>query len=295
MKILCTGGAGFIGSHIVDSLLAKGHNVTTLDNLTTGTARNINLQAKFIRKDITEDLSGVFEKGKFDCVYHCAAQINLRDSIINPTKDAQTNILGSINLLEQSYKHGCKFIFSSTGGAIYSASEDLPWHELSAAMPMSPYALSKLTVERYIRMFHNLHNLDYVILRYSNVYGPRQNAHGEAGVIAIFMDKIKRGKDLVIFGSGEQTRDYIYVDDVVSANLLALTLDNGIYNVSTGTELSVNEVARKVVAASGRTAQITFAEEIVGELKHSCLSSNKLQALGWSPKVDIDDGIKKAI
>lgn len=293
MNILITGGLGFIGSHLCDKLILEGHQVVVIDNLTTGNLENLNSKAKFSHKSINDSLHDIFEEYKFDCVFHLAAQINLRNSIKNPLTDAYTNITGSLNLLKYCVDYKVKrFIFSSTGGAIYSPRSKLPFTEKSKVVPESPYALSKYTVEQYIKMFHKLYALPYTILRYSNVYGPRQNAKGEAGVIAIFIEKMLAGEDLTIFGNGEQTRDFIYVDDVVQANVLALTSGlNGVFNVSSNTQCSVNSLLHKIIITLKITPDVKLQTALLGELAHTQLCADKLMAKGWHPTIPIDKGI----
>lgn len=292
-NILCTGGAGFIGSHVVDALLANSHNVVVLDDLSTGSSRNIN-GGEFVQRSITDPLEDLFDDYQFDYVFHLAAQINLRHSIKEPQKDAHTNIVGSLNLLENCVRTNVKrIIFSSTGGAIYSPEEALPFSESSKAAPESPYGLAKLTVENYLNIFKKIHGLKSTILRYSNVFGPRQNAKGEAGVISIFIERALRNDDLIIFGDGNQTRDFIYVDDVVQANLLALNVElDGTYNVSSNVQYSVNEVAHKIIDEILTSAKIIHVDAVPGEMTHTQLSADKLIKAGWKPKWDMDKGIQ---
>lgn len=296
-KILCTGGAGFIGSHVVDKLYELGHEVVVIDDLSTGDLKNIKCPVEVISNSVTDDLSYIFDKYKFDYVFHLAAQINLRDSINEPSKDARINILGSINIIENCYRHGVKkLIFSSTGGAIYSPDEPLPWDTKSKADPQSPYGLSKLTVEKYLQLAKQLHGLEYVSLRYSNVFGPRQNSKGEAGVISIFINNILKNKDIIIFGSGSQTRDFVYVKDVVSANALSLKEDiSGIYNVSTNTEYDVNTIANFLLNKMRATTPVVHGEAIKGELMRSRLCYDKLAAYGWQPNYDLETGLEETI
>ena len=205
-KILVTGGAGFIGSNLVDALIAGGHEVSVIDNFMTGNKKNVNSKAKLIVKDIRDDLNNLFSEGKFDYVYHLAAQANVRKSLENPVEDAKINIIGSLNLIDNCVKYNVKkFIFSSTGGAIYSKTARVPCNEESEIKPESPYGLAKWTVENYLRIMKDTKKLNYCILRYSNVYGPRQDAKGEAGVVSIFIDKLLKNEQLVVFGDGEQT------------------------------------------------------------------------------------------
>ena len=294
-KILVTGGAGFIGSHLVDKLIELGQNVTIIDDLSSGNEKFINKRAKFFKRDIKEDLTDIFEEG-FDYVFHLAAQIDLRKSLQNPKEDATINIVGSLNVIENCYKRKIKkIIFSSTGGAIYSSNEQLPCTELSKADPISPYGLAKLTIEKYLNITKEVFGLDYVALRYSNVYGPRQNIKGEAGVISIFIKNVLAGKDLLLNGDGNQTRDFVYVSDVVHANIIAMEKLSGTYNVSTGKETSINDIANSIKQIMDSDCNIIHKEAIKGELLRSCLDSGKLRKDGWKPNYALDNGLKETI
>ena len=295
-NILVTGGAGFIGSHIVDALVEQ-HQVLVLDDLSTGNINNINPKAIFINLSITQPLDDIFKQIQFDYVFHLAAQINLRHSIKEPKADAMTNIIGSLNLLENCVITKVKrIVFSSTGGAIYSPENSLPFSEESKAVPESPYGLAKLTVENYLKIFNKIHGLQSTVLRYSNVFGPRQNAKGEAGVISIFIERALRNEDLIIFGDGNQTRDFVYVDDVVQANLLALNAElDGTYNVSSNIQYSVNEVAHKIIDEITTSSKIIHADPVSGEMAHTLLSADKIIKAGWKPKWTMDKGILATI
>lgn len=286
-KILITGGTGFIGSHLVDRLLDLNHNVVIVDDLSTG--QNINKNAKLVVLDINDPkLKDVFDEGKFDCVFHLAAQINLRKSFEDPILDAKINILGSLNVILNSVRTGVKkFIFASTGGAIYKPEAPLSWTEETCTEPASPYGLGKLTVENYLRIFKSL---NWTVLRYSNVYGSRQNPKSEAGVVAIFTENALNSQPLKIFGDGEQTRDFIYVGDVVAANVHIMEKDlTGIFNVSTGTSVSVNTIAEMIT--SYFPSDIQYLPAISGEVQHTKLSSEKLQKTGWKPYCELKDAI----
>lgn len=294
-KILVTGGAGFIGSNLVDALVAEGNEVVVLDNLSSGKRENVNSKIKLVVKDIREDLNSLFEKEKFDYVYHLAGQVAVRKSLEDPKGDADINIIGGLNLIDNCAKFEVKkIIFSSTGGALYSSDAQIPCDEDSKISPQSPYGLAKWTIENYLRIIKQIRGLNYVCLRYANVYGPRQDSKGEAGVIAIFLDKIKSGKELVIFGDGKQTRDFVYVQDVVQANLLALNL-SGTYNVGTEVKTDVNSIAQKMLKLIGTKTKIIHGEAIKGELRDSCLSSNKLRKEGWKPSYSFDKGLKETV
>ncbi len=224
MKLLVTGGAGFIGSHVVDAYIQAGHEVWVLDDLSRGKREQVNPHARFTRMDLrSPDLGDLLADGGFDCISHHAAQIDVRASVVDPGRDATINIVGTLNLLEAARAHGVpRIIFASTGGAIYGTQRHFPATEQHPTAPVSPYGVSKLSVEHYLEYYRQVHGLRYAVLRYANVYGPRQDPEGEAGVVAIFCGKILRGQRLIIYGDGEQTRDYVYVGDVARANLLAL-------------------------------------------------------------------------
>ena len=297
-KVLVTGGAGFIGSHVVDALIEAGHDVIVLDDLSTGSMKNVNSKAAFIQGSVCDGkLQEFVADEKPNYVYHLAAQINLRDSIKDPCHDASVNIHGSLNLIDACARSGVdKFIFSSTGGAIYSEVASLPWNEGSKASPASPYGLSKLTVERYLRLYQELYGLQFVSLRYSNVFGPRQNSKGEAGVVSIFIDRIRDGKEITIFGDGNQTRDFVYVSDVAYANILALEERfRGVFNVSTGKATSINKIAKILLSAMDVNVGIRHEGAILGELRHSILDSSKIQKFGWEPRIKLSKGIKKTV
>lgn len=301
MRILVTGGAGFIGSHVVDALIDRGHRVTVLDNLSSGQEENLNRRAKFIKGDITSQkkLESVFKRIQPEAIFHLAAQINVRASVDNPVIDAECNILGSLRLIDMAAKFGVKkFIFSSTGGAMFGDTANYPANEKEPTTPLSPYGLAKATVEEYLRFYHRVHNLSYTILRYSNVYGPRQNPHGEAGVIAVFTSAMLEGRNPTINGDGEQTRDYIYVGDVVKANLAALDseLSEGMFHIGTGKETNVNEIFRLINWQFGKAFEATHGEAKTGETKRSALNPDwAMQTLGWKPEVEITEGITATV
>jgi len=298
LNILVTGGAGFIASHIADAFIESGHNVTIIDNLTTGREENINPKAKFFKVDIRDDLSKIFEEGKFDVVNHHAAQIDVRRSVSDPIYDAGVNILGTLNLLQNSVKYRVKkFMFASTGGAVYGEQDYFPADENHKQQPLSPYGISKLAVEKYLYFYKEVHGLRYTILRYANIYGPRQNPLGEAGVVCIFLDKILAGEQPIINGSGEQTRDYVYVKDVVRANLLTLNEeDSEIYNVGTGIETSVNELFRLINQNFNNSIKEVHGPAKPGEQMRSVITSEKLfKKFGWKPSTKLEDGLKETI
>ena len=297
MKILVTGGAGFIASHIADALINEGHQVFILDNLSTGFEKNINQRAKFIKSDITSpSIFKLFEEEKFDLVNHHAAQIDVRKSVSDPVFDASTNILGTINLLQASIKTGVKkFMFASTGGAIYGEQEYFPADENHPTNPVSPYGITKLTIEKYLFFYKNEYGLNYTILRYANVYGPRQNPFGEAGVVAIFTNKLLKNENPVINGEGKQTRDYVFVEDVVKANVITLEdKSSEIYNVGTGFETNVNELFNKLNKIAGNKAEEKHGPAAKGEQLRSVISSAKLyNRFNWKPSIKMDEGLIK--
>jgi len=298
LNILVTGGAGFIASHIVDAFIENGHNVTIIDNLTTGREENINPKAKFYNVDIRDDLTQIFEEGKFDVVNHHAAQIDVRRSVTDPIYDAGVNIIGTLNLLQNSVKFGVKkFMFASTGGAVYGEQDYFPADENHKLQPLSPYGISKLAVEKYLYFYNEVYGLKYTILRYANIYGPRQNPLGEAGVVCIFLDKILANEQPIINGSGEQTRDYVYVKDVVKANLLTLDEEESeIYNVGTGIETSVNELFKLINQNFDNSIKEVHGPAKPGEQMRSVITSEKLfKKFGWQPSTNLEDGLKETI
>ena len=299
MNILVTGGAGFIGSHIVDAYIRNGHNVIIIDNMSTGVREFINPAAVFYEMDITDDrISEVFREHKIDIVNHHAAQIDLRKSVQSPMFDIDVNIKGSVNLLENAVKNGAKkFIFASTGGAIYGDPEYIPADESHPTRPSSPYGINKLCVEKYLYYYKHVYGLNYTILRYANVYGPRQNPHGECGVIAIFTEKILNGVEPLINGDGLQTRDYVYITDVVNANVLVLNSDEStVYNIGTSHETDVNYIFQKINYYAGTDFTERHGPAKLGEQRRSVLSYEKIgNELGWKPETDIETGLKMTI
>jgi UDP-glucose 4-epimerase len=298
-KILVTGGAGFIGSHLVDALSAKGHRLVVVDNLSTGFQRNINPKAKFYKTDLTyfESVNRIMKKEKPEIVFHLAAQMNVRKSVENPLFDAENNILASINLIRTSHENKIKkFIFASTGGAIYGDTKNRPTPETEKEWPLSPYGIAKLSVDKFLFYYHRIHGLKFVSLRYANVYGPRQNPHGEAGVVAIFLKKMLKNQTPTINGDGKQTRDYVFVEDIVKANRLALENfeKSGIYNVGTGKETSVNKLFREINKYFQGKFRKSHGPAKIGEQKTSCLSFTKIKKdFGWTPQTDFQTGIQK--
>lgn len=295
MKILVTGGCGFIGSHIVDAYVAEGHEVVVIDNLSTGVIENLNPHVKFYEQDITGNIESIFEKEKFELVNHHAAQINVRTSVDDPVYDARVNIIGTLNLLSLVSRYGVKkFIYASSGGAVYGEPQKCPINEEVPFGPLSPYGVSKVAAEKYILTFAYLYGLDYVILRYSNVYGPRQIIKSEAGVISIFIHCILKNEPCTVFGDGDQVRDYVYVGDVVAANMLALTCDSNVFNIGTNVETSVNDLVATFASILGRTVDHKHVEPRPGEVFRNVLDYTKaLSHIHWQPKTKLKDGILK--
>jgi UDP-glucose 4-epimerase len=295
MKVLVTGGAGFIGSHVTDRLIESGVEVVVLDNLSSGKRESVNPQARLCEADICgEEIRALFDRERFDCVDHHAAQMNVRRSVDDPVFDARVNILGSLNLLQAAVATGVKkFVFASTGGAIYGEQLTFPADETHQTCPMSPYGVAKLAVEKYLAFYEEVYGLSYTALRYANVYGPRQDPHGEAGVVAIFSQRLLAHESAIINGDGEQTRDFIYVDDVVRANVLAATTDlRGMYNIGTGIETSVNVLYASLAQHAGSTLAPRHGPPKAGEQRRSVLDSRKLQAAAnWTPTALLDEGL----
>ncbi|MDP1845262.1 MAG: NAD-dependent epimerase/dehydratase family protein [Candidatus Moranbacteria bacterium] len=298
-KILVTGGAGFIGSHLVDALIKKNHKVFVIDNLSTGFRKNINPKAKFHKIDLTnhKKIENILKIEKPEVIFHLAAQIDVRKSVADPVFDANSNILASINLIKLAHQYKVKkIIFSSTGGAIYGDTKNRPTGEKESEWPLSPYGIAKLTIDKFLNYYREVHGLNFISLRYGNVYGPRQNPHGEAGVVAIFFNKMLKGAQPVINGNGKQTRDYVYAGDVVNANLLALKhfKKTGIYNVGAGKETDVNQLFREINRHFGDKFKEAHGPAKIGEQKTSCLSFAKIKReLDWTPETNFQDGIKQ--
>jgi UDP-glucose 4-epimerase len=299
VNILVTGGAGFIGSHIADACIKEGHAVTIIDDLSMGKMENVNPKATFVNMDIrSKEIPQLFEKGKFQTVIHLAAQMDVRKSVDDPQFDASVNILGSVNLLEQSKRTGVKkFVFASTGGAIYGEQEYFPADEKHPLHPISPYGISKASIEKYLYYYKEVFGLQYVSLRFGNVYGPRQNPHGEAGVIAIFTSKMLAGEQPVINGDGKQTRDYVYVGDVVNANLFAITYEHsGIFNVGTGIETNVNQLFSILKEVTGSKCEEIHAPAKKGEQLRSVLNTTLLREKGnWKPRMELKEGLRQTV
>lgn len=299
MKVLVTGGAGFIGSHIVDKLLESSYQVIIVDNLSTGREENLNQSAKFYKSDLRsrQDLQDIFALERPDYVVHHAAQIDVQASLSNPVFDAETNIVGTINLLTCCADYQVRKITYASSAAVYGNPQYLPVDEQHSIQPMSYYGISKHVPEHYIRVFAKLHGFGYTILRYANVYGERQDPKGEAGVISIFIDKLLENVAPFIYGAGEQTRDFIYVKDVAAANLAALDCqENEVFNVSTNTETSVNELFSLLSNLLGKEIGPVYKDPRPGDIENSYLDNEKIRrVLGWRPQYDLFSGLEQTV
>ena len=300
MKVLVTGGAGFIGSHVVDILISAGYEVVVVDDLSTGRLSNLNPAATFYQVDIRSPrLAEVFEKERPDYVDHHAAQMDVRRSIGDPLFDAEVNVIGSINLIECCRRYNVKrLVYISTGGAVYGEPEYLPCDEAHPVNPICPYGASKHTVEHYLFMYNQNYGLEYVVLRYPNVYGPRQDPHGEAGVVAIFTGQMLAGGQVVINGDGEQQRDFVYVEDCARANLMAMTNQNAnqVYNLGYGRGTTVNEIFTALKRITGYRLPAVHGPAKVGETRQIYLDATKAQRdLGWQPSVDLEEGLQQTV
>ncbi len=295
MKICITGGAGFIGSNIAERFLSEGHDVVVIDNLSLGFTENIPNGAKFYQTDINDDnLLQIFEEENFDVVCHYAAQMSVRHSVSIPSDDARTNIIGSLNVFESARKTGVKkIIFASSAGTVYGEQTEFPCSEEHQNSPVSPYGVSKYSVEKYLEYYKNVFNINYTVLRYTNVYGRKQNPFGEAGVIAIFFLKMLRNEETYITGDGSITRDYVYIDDVVEANVLALNPEmTGVFNVSTAIETPLLDIFDKLAKLTNYQRPKQFVPFKIGEQMRSVCSYNKIHNLtGWTPKIQLDEGL----
>ena len=299
-KILITGGAGFIGSHVVDLFISKGYEVVIVDDLSTGRSSNLNPAAKFYQLDIRDPkLREVFDVERPNYISHHAAQMDVRRSIAQPLFDADVNILGSINVIECAREFNIKhFVYISTGGAVYGEPERLPCDEMHPINPICQYGASKHTVEHYLYMYHVNYGLNYTVLRYPNVFGPRQDPHGEAGVVAIFTGKMLLDESVTINGDGEQTRDFVYVGDCARANYLALTVDHspGIYNIGWERPTSINEIFTILAKITHYTQPVLYGPAKVGETRHIYLDASKANKdLGWSPTTSLEDGLTETV
>jgi len=304
-RVLVTGGAGFIGSHVSDVFIANGWTVEIIDNLSSGKRSNVPTAATLHELDVrSPEASRIVQDGAFDVIVHLAAQIDVRRSVSDPLFDASVNILGSLNILESvrnsNRPQQTRVVFSSTGGAIYGDLATPPTVEITPKEPDSPYAIAKLAVEHYLSYYTRIHGLETVVIRFGNVYGPRQDPHGEAGVVAIFCGRVMQNRPLTIFGDGTQTRDYVHVTDVAEAAFLVATttlppvqrLDDRAFNIGTGSATSVVDLAQVLLDAAGANVPIEFAPRRAGELQDSCLSVDKARdVLGWSPRITLAEGL----
>jgi UDP-glucose 4-epimerase len=304
-RVLVTGGAGFIGSHVADAYLARGDRVWVLDDLSSGRRENVPAEATFVHMDIAApEVRDLFREVRFDLVNQHAAQIDVRTSVADPQFDASINVSGLLNLTEAAREVGTsRFVFVSSGGVVYGEPDVRPTPETAPKGPLSPYGVSKLAGEYYLNYYRRVHGMEYVALRYANVYGPRQDPHGEAGVIAIFCNRLLDRAPLTVFGDGEQTRDYVFVKDVVAANLRASDmslpaegdLDDVAFNVGTGVATSVNRLADALEAAAGVTPGRDYRAPRAGELRHSALDASRFGERGWSPQWSLEDGLRATL
>ena len=302
-RVLVTGGAGFIGSHVVDAYLERGDRVWVVDDLSSGRIANVNPEAEFLEMGIEDPaLHDLFRDVRFDLVSLHAAQIDVRTSVADPAQDANINILGMLNALECARETGTgRIVYISSGGVVYGEPEVIPTPEGAPKLPLSPYGVTKLSGEYYLNYYRAIHGLEYVALRYSNVFGPRQDPHGEAGVVAIFCERLQSGEELTIFGDGEQTRDYVYVRDVASANLLASemvlqpapNIDAVAFNVGTGVGTSVNRLADVLEGIAEDRPGRVYREARAGELRHSTLEVSRFAERGWAASHTLKDGLRE--
>jgi len=300
MKVLVTGGAGFIGSHVVDQYIKYGYEVVVVDDLSTGRVSNLNPAAKFIEKDIRDPgLGEIFESERPDFINHHAAQMDVRKSMVEPLFDADVNVVGSLNLLECARRYAIqRIVYISTGGAVYGEPEYLPCDEGHPIQPICPYGASKHTVEHYLYMYQVNYGLAYTVLRYPNVYGPRQDPHGEAGVVAIFTGQMLRGDQVVINGDGEQTRDFVYVGDCTKANMLAFEVEHesGIFNLGSGKGTTVNQIYKELKDIVRYEKEEIHGPAKLGETRAIYLDARKAQSkLGWEPRVDLREGLEHTV
>jgi UDP-glucose 4-epimerase len=293
VRAIVTGGAGFIGSHVVDALVARGDDVLVVDDLSTGRAERVNPSARFVEADIRDAaaVDTAFDEARPEACFHLAAQADVRVSVDDPGRDCEVNVVGTIRILEAARRHGAQVVFSSTGGAIYGEC-DAPAPETAPRQPLSPYGASKLGGEEYLATYNRLYDASHVSLRYGNVYGPRQDPHGEAGVVAIFLGRLARGEPVRIYGDGRQTRDYVYVGDVVAATLAAFGRPGGVFNVGTGRETSVLDLAAACARVTGVDLEPTFAPARLGELQRSVLDPVLAEReLGFRATTEVEAGL----
>jgi UDP-glucose 4-epimerase len=292
VRAIVTGGAGFIGSHLADALLARGDEVLVIDNLSRGLREHVPGGAELVERDIREPLGDVFADFRPDACFHLAAQADVRVSVARPDEDAMDNVIGTIHVLQAAQEQGAKVVFSSTGGAIYGECER-PAREDDPLEPLSPYGTAKLAAESYVSMWNRLHGGQHTVLRYANVYGPRQVAGLEGAVVAIFFEQFRAGEPATIFGDGTQTRDFVHVFDIVAATLAALDAE-GLFNVGSGMETTIVELHDLCRRASGTEGEPVFAPERLGEIRRSVLDATRgAQGLGWRPKLSLEEGLRQ--
>jgi len=306
MRVLVTGGAGFIGSHLVDRLIERGDEVVVIDNLSQGRKENINPKAKFYKKDIRDSgLEKIFRKYSFDVLFHAAAQVSIRASIENPPLDASINIQGSLNLFELSRKYGVRKVVYTSSVAVYGEPQYLPCDEDHPIAPLSPYGVTKSSVEEYLYVYRTNYDIDYSIIRYPNVYGPRQSHTGEAGVIAIFSSKMLKGERVVINGSGDQERDFLFIDDAIDASLSIIDLPirkghidptNLIFNLGTGKSVSVNNLFEILSKITNYTLNPLYGPPRKGEIYQMQVNATRVKKqLGWEPKINLEEGLQRTV
>lgn len=300
MKVLVTGGAGFIGSWLVDRLVAEGHDAVVVDNLLSGCARQVHEEAAFYRLDIRDrqPLDDVLARERPQVISHHAGQVSVRRSVAGPADDASVNVVGFLNVLEASRRHGVeRIVFASSGGTVYGEQDTFPADETHPLRPVSPYGIAKMACEHYLRCFHAMYGLPFVALRYGNVYGPRQSPRGESGMVALFADRLLRGKPIHINGDGRQTRDFVYVDDVVEANMLAVhATDPEVFNVGTGVETAINDVFEHLKRLVCSSASPEYGPAKPGEQRRSVLNVDRLaRRLDWQPRTALADGLARTV
>ncbi|MDH5590399.1 MAG: NAD-dependent epimerase/dehydratase family protein [Gemmatimonadota bacterium] len=302
-RVLVTGGAGFIASHVAEAYLERGDRVWIVDDLSSGKRANLPAGAEFVEMDVRDpELRNLFREVRFDLVNLHAAQIDVRVSVMDPLKDAGINLMGLLNVTEAALEVGTRrVVFVSSGGVVYGEPEQIPTPESAPKLPLSPYGVTKLTGEYYLHYYHRVRGLEYAALRYSNVYGPRQDPHGEAGVVAIFSNRLLAGEALTVFGDGEQTRDYVFVKDVVAANMLVseMPMPSGVgldafgFNVGTGVGTSVNALADAMEKVAGVSPVRDHKPARPGELQHSTLDASRIRSLGWAPAHTLEEGLRE--
>lgn len=300
-KCLVTGGAGFIGSHIVDALLTEGHLAVVLDNFSSGSRANLPNDVVVYKQDINDNLDELFETEKPDTVFHHAAQISVSVSVKEPEKDTKDNVLGIVHLLEACRRHGVKKVIYASSGAAYGEPKNLPLRESDPPAPLSPYGISKYIGEPYLYYYRHQFGIEYAALRYANVFGPRQDPHGEAGVVAIFSQRLLANEQVTIYGDGEQTRDFVYVKDVARANLAALHADlqnhpSPVFNVSTQKQTTVNQLYQTMKSAAASSLEPQYGEKRGGDVLHACLANEKIrEAFNWHPQTSLEHGIEETV